>query len=160
MDYLDIILYIVFAIIGIFSSINSTKVKKQAEKRQKTVPVPSRPEAPMPIDEEDEEACVSEYESSTPDVVTLDDIFKALREGIPLDAVRKETPIVEPEPKDDAPAEHAEEGVSVTQGNNFTENEISDNGIYTDQDSGEAFSVEGVDWRQAVITSEILNRKY
>ena len=159
MDYLDIILYIVFAIIGIFSSINSTKFKKQAEKKQKPSPIPSRREAPLPMEEEVEEEYVSEYEPSVPEVVTLDDIFKALREGRPLETVRKEAPVVEPIPEA-KPVVLAEEGVSVTRGNNFAENEISDKGIYTDDDSGEAFSVESVDWRQAVITSEILNRKY
>ncbi|MBR5843880.1 MAG: hypothetical protein IKY75_04780 [Bacteroidaceae bacterium] len=151
MDYLDIILYIVFAIIGIFSSINSTKAKKRAENKRKTVPVPAQA-----VVEEDDEA---EYDQPVPEVVSLDDIFRALREGRPLETVRKET-LVEEHTPIQQPVVPIEEGIRVTRDEDFAQNEISDRGIYTDDESVEAFSVENVDWRQAVITSEILNRKY
>lgn len=159
MDYLDIILYIVFAIIGIFSSINSTRVKKQAEKRRQTQPTAGREVASVPTEVVTVEDDMAEYDQSESEEISLDDIFRALREGRPLEEVRKSAPIVEPQPVL-TPVLPVEEGVRVTHNDDFAQNEISDRGVYTDDDSGEVFSAENVDWRQAVITSEILNRKY
>lgn len=159
MDYLDIILYIVFAIIGIFSSINSSRVKKQTEKRRQTQPAAGRGEVSAPAEVVAPEDDMVEYDQPTSEEMSLDDIFKALREGIPLEKVRKVEPVVEPQPVL-SPIEPVEEGMRVTPNENFVNDEISDRGVYTEDDRSEVFSAENVDWRQAVITSEILNRKY
>ena len=159
MDYLDIILYIVFAIIGIFSSINSTQFKKRAENKRKTAPMQGRGVEPVPVSVVDEENDEAEYDQPVSEEVSLDDIFRALREGRSLEEVRKPAPVIEPQPVS-IPDVTVEEGVRVTHDEDFAQNEISDRGVYTEDDRSEVISAENVDWRQAVITSEILNRKY
>lgn len=158
MDFLDILIYIVFGAIGIFSSINNSKAKKRAENKQKTQPKPGNSVTPVEdVVEED----VADYEQPTPVEVSLDDIFKALREGRPLEVGRKKKPVVKPAPVETVTkvSKPIEEGISVTRNNDLIKNEISDKGIY-DEDNEAAIDVERIDWRQAVITSEILNRKY
>ena len=162
MDYLDFLFYIVLGVIGIFSSINTSKAKKQATDNRK-VQSPARQEAkPAPAEDMAEDDTMPEIESTIPEVsVSLDDIFKALRERRPLEIGRKKTPTVQPQPVITEPktTPTIEEGISVTRNKDLTKDEISDRGVY-EEDNEVALNMENIDWRQAVITSEILNKKY
>lgn len=164
MDFSDIIFYIVLSAIGILSSTVSQKTKKKAEeaKQRKVQQSSGRGVEPVPMEVVPETTPAKETDYSTPDVlVSLDDIFKALREQVPLESVivqettpEEEIVIEEPTP------EPAEEAVRVTFESDLTQNEISDSEINTDEERNVTFAIENVDWRQAVIASEILNRKY
>jgi hypothetical protein len=162
MDFLDILIYIVFGAIGIFSSINNSKAKKQAASKRKEQPPVTREAVPTHADEVTKDEAKEVVESPIPEVmVSLDDIFKALREGRPLEVGRRKPPVAKPAPIEKVTKESKpiEEGISVTRNNDLIKNEISDKGIY-DDDNEVALDVDRIDWRQAVITSEILNRKY
>ena len=116
---------------------------------------------PTEVVTEDDEMYDAE-ETMPEDTVTLDEIFRALREGRPLETVRRERPQVEPAPITEIPQPSTpiEEGISVTRNSYMVQDEISDKGIYNQDDNDTAFAIENVDWRQAVITNEILNKKY
>ena len=165
MDYLDIIIYIVFAAIGIFSSLGTQKRKKQTVNKQSQAPQARGNDTHhVPVEVMPDQDDMYEVEESTAkEVVTLDDIFRALREGRPLESIHREEVITEPTPEEEIeqPAVVAyEEGISVTRNKDVVQDEISDEGIYNPDDNDMAFAIENIDWRQAVITNEILNKKY
>lgn len=174
MDLSDII-YIICLALGIFAPIFQQREKKKSlEKEQRKQQSHPADEEYMPSPQDvfadnDEDEYYDELPEEQPQVITsLDDIFRALREGRQLmqPSVAKK-PLAEEEPLevvekkevksiDDMP----QEGVSVTTVDAIMQNEISDNDIYA-TDSGEfVFDKETVDWRQAVVANEILNRKY
>ena len=102
-----------------------------------------------------------------PDVIaTLDEIFKALREGRPLNTPPTEptpAPVVTETPQPQVAittpvSTVVDEGIRVT-ANDVSKDEINDKNIYDSEGQG-TFSASDVDWQQAVITSEILTRKY
>ena len=78
MDFLDILIYIVFGAIGIFSSINNSKAKKRAENKQKTQPKPGNSVTPVEdVVEEDVALCEFVDPSKT-------EIQQLVRDGINL----------------------------------------------------------------------------
>ena len=174
MDLSDII-YIICLALGIFAPIFQSRAKKKAlEKTQRKPQSHPADEEYMPspqdvyADNADEEY-YDELPEEQPQVMTsLDDIFRALREGRPLVQAQVEQPIViEKKLPDVLPHESLkrestklpEEGIKATT-TSIMQDEISDSGVYADEPDAIAFDSENIDWRQAVVTSEILNRKY
>lgn len=184
MDLSDIIFYIVFAIIGIFSTAAQNKGKKKSEKKpQPRHEINTQDESNTPLPEveyteyssEDnelletvEKEIPTEETTHTPAEYTLEEIFQALREGTPLKPKKKVEPIeVEistttsqenqsPTPQPVTPTYiEGERAISDISGN-----EITDDNIYDNSQAESRFNTQEVDWKQAVITSEILTRKY
>lgn len=170
MDLSDII-YIICLAFGVLGSVFQYKEKKKAaqnEQRKQQASPADEEYIPSPQDvyaDNDEEEY---YEEQPREIATLDDIFRALREGRPLaQVVAPEPPAVERTPVEPFIEQRPDETVTSTikptiqpvQGE-ITNDEISDNGIYTDDTASTLFDREGIDWQQAVVTSEILNRKY
>lgn len=184
MDLSDIIFYIVFAIIGIFSTAAQNKGKKKSEKKpQPRHEINTQDESNTPLPEveyteyssEDnelletvEKEIPTEETTHTPAEYTLEEIFQALREGTPLKPKKKVEPI-EVEISTTASQENqsptsqpftptyieGERAISDISGN-----EITDDNIYDNSQAESRFNTQEVDWKQAVITSEILTRKY
>lgn len=173
MDLSDII-YIICLALGIFLPLLQRKEKEKATKKQQGKPTPhpvneeyTSPQQDMYADNEEDEYYDEQPDEQPVVITSLDDIFRALREGKPLAPPKPQTvPAVKEEPIDVVPQKVAstpfgnlpQEGIRST--TNIIENEISDNGIYTDETETAVFNKETVDWRQAVVASEILNRKY
>ena len=169
MDFSDILYYIVLIAIGIFGSIGSKKSKKKAEDaaRSKRRQPPARGVVPPMQEEAPKEEEWIEEPKQEPDVIaTLDEIFKALREGRPLNTPPTEptpAPVVTETPQPQVAittpvSTVVDEGIRVT-ANDVSKDEINDKNIYDSEGQG-TFSASDVDWQQAVITSEILTRKY
>ena len=178
MDFSDIIFYIVFAIIGIFSTVAQNKGKKKTETARRPMPenkTYDESNQPSPYAEyteketiEQDDSAIDNSDENTP-IHSLEDIFRALREGTPL--VIEKTPQKPFEDKSSYDTINEQnnttpqpttptfvEGESAI--NDISGNEISDNTIYDGVNSDENFNPQTIDWQQAVITSEILNRKY
>lgn len=177
MDLSDII-YIICLALGIFGSIGQYKDKKKANQKEQ------RKQQQQSVDEDctsssrdvfadDEDEYYDEDTSTESQAVpSLDDIFRALREGRPLEKpapkpIPLTTPLPSPyivpgvEDKDSHAASHIlpEEGIKAVS-SEMTSNEISDSGVYDDETDVAVYDRENIDWRQAVVTNEILNRKY
>lgn len=176
MDFIDIIFYIVLAVIGIFS----TFIQKKAEKKAKEIEKQQRPNsdagdanAPAPFDiwgDDDEVGRESEMEKAEGEEreLSLDDIFEMLRKGTPSEPEQKPVPpqrVPEPQPAPRVIEQPRARMVPVTPAapiskvSALAQSEISDIGVY-DENEAVAFDIDNVDWRQAIITNEILNRKY
>ena len=181
MDFSDIIFYIVLSAIGIFSSIIPKKAKKRpTETPQRPVLTEDRPYdnkntfGPTPKDDaEDEESDGIETAFDTLErdesgrqqqgEVTLDEIFRALRENRPLQPTPVAKPsvkVVEPQPTPVVKPVilHNKEGERATA--DIVTEENQESRIYNEYESNDAIDFDNIDWRQAVITSEILQRKY
>ena len=181
MDFSDIIFYIVLFIIGIISTSIQNNAKKKAEeieRRKQQSGAGNTDSTGQPTDvyatpddkyytEEDDDFEEAVPHKSGDVVVTLDDIFRALRQGTPLTPTpapvqaRPMQPTTAPtQPSTPShtvePRGMIEEGISVTK-NDISNSEISDKNIY---DETSTFDLKNIDWKQAVITSEILKRKY
>lgn len=187
MDLSDIIFYIVFAIVGILGSTIQNKGKKKAAKTpqkreennttdERNIPSPQEEyiEENTFDDDMEDDYIDDEIEEVEPRSVehTLDEIFRALREGTPLTPNTPSQPL----PQENEIVTQQQESAEFTQPpimiNNEGEpailhisgDEISDSNIYSDMDNNDAddtrFNPQEVDWRQAVITHEILTRKY
>lgn len=174
MDLSDIIFYIVFAIIGIFSTVAQNKGKKKTEKA--THPKPennTQDESNMPspyieyTEQESLDNTMDEEDEVSPEH-TLEEIFRALREGTPLVTKKTSqtttTPVISEISQDKTTMTPTTSTPTFIEGeraiNDISGNEISDHNIYDNESSLEHFNPETTDWRQAVITSEILSRKY
>lgn len=170
MDLSDII-YIICLALGIFLPILQNKEKKKAQEeaaRKQKQQTANEEYTPSPQDlyaEDLDEEPYDELPEKQPVVITsLDDIFKALREGKPLVSPTPQPRQAVEEPvaaatQKNRPYNLPQEGIRST-ANTLAENEISDNGIYEEEPNGTIFDKDAVDWRQAVVASEILNRKY
>lgn len=180
MDFSDIIFYIVLFIIGIISTSIQNNAKKKAEEIERRkqqsgagntdstgqpTDVYATPDDEYYTEDDDFEEAVPHKSGDV--VVTLDDIFRALRQGTPLTPTpapvqaRPMQPTTAPtQPSTPShtvePRGMIEEGISVTK-NDISNSEISDKNIY---DETSTFDLKNIDWKQAVITSEILKRKY
>lgn len=175
MDFSDILFYIVLGAIGIFSSFSQKAAQKKAKeiehrKAQQRTAVEEKQasEATVsPVDDREEyyeeESDESWNEETPQELPTLEEIFRALREGR---SIEKPTPTPVVTPVVEAPQVEAVvptqplyvEGERAV--NDITLGEITDEGIYQEDDNSNVFDSTRIDWRQAVITSEILTRKY
>ncbi len=183
MDLSDIIFYIVFAIIGIFSTVAQNKGKKKSEKQphprheinpqdESNIPLPEVEYTEYDnmeddLIEGDTDEPIEERQHTSPEY-TLEEIFRALREGTPLTPKERVEPVTE-----EKVTQHSDENQSSTpqltthtyiEGEraitDISGDEISDNNIYNNSNTESLFNTQEVDWKQAVITSEILTRKY
>lgn len=163
MDLSDILFYIVIGAIGIFSYISQQKAKKQAEEIERRKQQQSAQDNVQEISilhEKDYEKHTTENQQEP----TLDDIFRALRERRPIPVAQKQKEIslttstsVDPvvKPIINLPQEEGQRAISEE----LTRHAITDENIY-DNDLPEQENTQEIDWRQAVISAEILNRKY
>ena len=181
MDFSDIIFYIVLSAIGILSSIIPKKAKKTPiEKPQRPVlgedgsfdnkntfdPTwgeNDEKEESGRIDTAPNTRDKAETSRQQPGEVTLDEIFRALRENRPLQpvpVVKPQVKVVEPQPTPVVKPVilHNKEGERATADIATEENQESR--IYNEYEPGYEMDFNNIDWRQAVITSEILQRKY
>ncbi len=194
MDLIDIIIYIVLCFFG-FVSTFITKKKPQATQN---TPPPHQENGdinedgpPYSYEIEDEEAGYEDIlieeprslteepaatqpaqpASSSMPPLTLDEIFRALREGrppTPPQPAPATQPVTAPRPQVVAtttepiqpitPRQEMKKPSEITKKTEI-ENEISDTGVY-DEEAAPAFDIEQVNWQQAIITQEILSRKY
>lgn len=182
MDLSDILFYIVIGAIGIFSFASQRKAQKQAEeiKRRKQQQSAQHEEPNVLIYDTQEYNTTHEkdYEkhqspAETQQELSLEEIFKALRERrtIPVPqekptsqvssttekpvAKTQPTPVVKTKPIISTPQEEGQRAIS----DELAQHAITDENIY----NNELHDNEGttcIDWRQAIIFSEILNRKY
>lgn len=181
MDFSDIIFYIVLGAIGILSSIKPQKAKKTPTKApQKPATSEDKPDKDKNIFEtffeeiekkEEEDAFEPlfgnkediEKQESKPQqdaIPTLDDIFRALREKRPLQptpAVKPKEVVAEPQPTPVVKQQIKADEVKPTMPDIASE-EIQDSNFTYDYNN--EIDLDNIDWRQAVITSEILQRKY
>lgn len=146
MDNSEIIIFIVVFVIAIINAFGkATRSKKASRKPQTAV----RPEL---------ETAEREPEQWIP---TLSDLLGGLTQVAAKPADRQK-PVVEKKTvvtSSPAVQELPEEGVSVF--GTSHEDEIDDSSVYQDRESDSPDEeTDAIDWRQAVITTEILNRKY
>ena len=163
MDLSDILFYIVIGAIGIFSYVSQRKAKKQAEEieRRKRQQPAQRCAGEFDIYPKYRKIDGEEYAEKNTDLrpmdgtqqePMLDDIFRALRERRPISPVQKQ------KVKQPAPFLMQEEGKRAIS-EDLTKQSITDENIYNAEHS-ESENASGIDWRQAIISAEILNRKY
>ncbi len=170
MDISDILYYIVIGGIAIFGYISQQRAKSKAEemeRRKREQAAAQEVEMIQGEDSryEDDEADVIVEQPEASPVPSLEDIFKALRERSPLPEVkpRPVEPVVVEQPRQVVSMPSmlpSQEGMRVTAGD-IASSAIDDKNIYNDaENSGASGVVKSIDWRQAVIATEILNRKY
>ena len=147
MDNSEIIIFIVVFVIAIINAFGkATRSKKASRKPQTAV----RPEL---------ETAEREPEQWIP---TLSDLLGGLTQQVAAKPADRQDPVVEKKAvvtSSPAVQELPEEGVSGF--GTAHEDEIDDSSVYQDRESDSPDEeTDAIDWRQAVITTEILNRKY
>ena len=166
MDLQDILFYIVIGFIGIISYLSQRKAKKQAEeieRRRRQQPEPMPEDVPaMPYPDETPSTTPRYEESAPQEELTLDEIFKALRERKPLTTTRQTqpaattsrpvTPLQAPTTSEKAPVEE-----NMVHSIKQDTEPITTQTINTEKHNQKRLSI---NWREAFIASEILNRKY
>lgn len=154
MDNSEIIIFIVVFVVAIINAFGkATRSKKASRKPQTAV----RPEIRKPAPEM--ETAGREPEQWIP---TLSDLLGGLTQQVAAKPADRQEPVVEKKTmvtSSPAVQELPEEGVSVF--GTSQEDEIDDSSVYQDRESDSPDEeTDAIDWRQAVITTEILNRKY
>ena len=170
MEFSDIITVIVLGVISILTSIIQSKAKgKETPKPVRKAPQSTKSDDEVPetryIVPETEEESFAPEEEPEEEFTSLEEIFRALREGREPElqprprTVVEEVPIIEHHEVEEPPKTHQfVEGERAT--NEISTGEISDEAIYDGEETSEQYDMSRVDWQQAVVTSEILNRKY
>ena len=169
MDLQDILFYIVIGFVGIISYLSQRKAKKQAEEieRRRRQQQETAAEDTLVIDyREDNPPVFTQHKEETGEL-SLDEIFKALRERKPLPASKPLRPqaqgLIETAPPT-IPTQTTKPSVTIqeTIAKVSQPEQVSSNGTNIQPINTEKHTngYKSINWREAFIASEILNRKY
>lgn len=174
MDLQDILFYIVIGFVGLISYLSQRNAKKQAEeieRRRRQQQETASQENPVTSHGEEYPSATLPQETVMPrEEYTLDEIFKALRERKPLPPSKPQKPQMPEISAAPAPASLLQTAAPPVPAPQKTENKHFSTEqappkkriaqpVDTDSEK-HTLGHKSINWREAFIASEILNRKY
>lgn len=170
MDLQDILFYIVIGFVGIISYLSQRKAKKQAEEieRRRRQQQETTSGDTLVTDHREVEPPVTTHQEAMPqEELSLDEIFKALRERKPLPAkpVKPQIQEISGTAPPTPPIQTVKPSATVqvraqVRGSKPEQASSKETNTMPTNTEKHTYGHKSINWREAFIASEILNRKY